>query len=187
MGSYLPGDTVFIKAGVHAVDPKNSNLYTLMTQRGKFYANETEDQMIMDPNDGFTSTEFYNICYYIVHRMTAETRRVAFGYETLDQIIDSYNMHEILDKYHQYFVDNETKVGDIVSYTPANDHENEYTCCVFKVMPDANNDLFTKYQLYDANNDEYYVATRPEIFNTGTVADIANLVDQLVEAIRGVT
>lgn len=187
MGSYLPGDTVFIQAGVAAVDPKDTNLYTLMTQRGKFYANEFEDKMIMDPNDGFTSTEFYNICYYIVHRMNSESRQVAFGYDSLSDIIEAYSMNTILDKYRQYFEDNDTKVGDMVSYIPEKDHENTYTCCVFKVTKDKSGDeLLTKYQLYNADNDLYFVAGRSEIQNTGSVADITTLMDQIADIIKGV-
>lgn len=185
MGSYLPGDAVYIRTAVQSVDPKNSNLYVLMTNRGKFYANELEDKMIMDPNDGFTSTEFFNICYYIVHRMTKETRKIAFGYETLDEIIESYTMNVILTKYRTYLADNDTTVGDMVSYIPEGDHENEYTCCVFKVIPNEDITL-NKYQLYDANNNSYYLAGRSEITKTGSTADIADLMDQLADKIREV-
>ena len=188
MGSYLPGDTVFIQAGVRAVDANDHNLYTLMTTRGKFYASELEDKMIMDPNDGFTSTEFYNICYYIIHRMTSEGRRDAFGYESLDDIIEAYSMTNIVAKYKQYLENNETKVTDMVSYIPENDHENQYTCCVLKVIPNKeypDDIMYTKYQLYDANNNLYFVARRSEIENTGAVADIANLLDQIDAIIKG--
>lgn len=185
MGSYLPGDAVYIRTAVQSVDPKNSNLYVLMTNRGKFYANELEDKMIMDPNDGFTSTEFFNICYYIVHRMTDDARQIAFGYTTLDEIIESYNMNTILAKYKTYLEDNDTVVGDMVSYIPEKDHENEYTCCVFKVIPNEDITL-NKYQLYDANNNSYYLAGRAEITKTGATADIANLMDQLVDKIKEV-
>ena len=82
MGSYLPGDTVFIQAGVRAVDANDHNLYTLMTTRGKFYASELEDKMIMDPNDGFTSTEFYNICYYI-HESKDNSGRISVSHFAL--------------------------------------------------------------------------------------------------------
>ena len=117
-----------------------------------------------------------------------ETRKVAFNYTTLDEIIEAYTMNAIVTKYRQYLADNDTTIGDMVSYIPYNDHENEYTCCVLKVIPkEGSTDILdTKYQLYDANNNQYYVAKRSEISKTGSVADIANLLDQLQETIKGV-
>ena len=183
MGSYLKGDYVYIQGQIEEVDAKDSNRYRVRTRFGKFYANENEDVMSMDPNLSYSVNDYANMLYFIAARMTSAERTQAFGVSDVGQIITDNSMSEIIEKYEMYLANNATTVNDMVIYIPESSREEQYTCCVVAVnrAEEAYNNTYT---LYNADNNLFFTAKRSEITNTGNTADVALILDNLREKVR---
>ena len=172
MGKYVEGNRIYVLTEITAVDIEDSTKYTVKTNKAKFYVNESEDTLVLDPEqDVTTATELYNIIVNLNNMPTEEFKNVFLIYNNTHGT--NYNFTDLktlfgsgmtyktlLDIYNFYMDTNTVKVGDIVRVIINNDPNSKY-CAVLHLDQDKNNNDII-YTLYDADQDTIYSLTKQD-------------------------
>lgn len=171
LGKYVAGNRIYVLTEISAVDIEDSTKYTVKTKRAKFYVRESEDTLVLDPEqDITTATELYNIIVNLNNMPSEEFKNVFliynnthgtdYNFTDLKTLFGSGMTYQtLLDIYYFYMDTNTIKVGDIVRVILDNDPNSKY-CAVLHLDKGENDTII--YTLYDADEDAVYSLTKQD-------------------------